>query len=149
MENDFSLTLANQICFAVYDTNRLFIKFYQKALKPFNLTYPQYIVLLALWENDHQTLKQLSERLSLGSNTLTPLLKRLEQEAWIIREQPEADKRQLLVHLSDKSQKSKTDVQNAVLECVGKRMVTDLNEYNEALEVIQKMNKELKRLIEN
>lgn len=149
MEENSSLTLANQMCFAVYDTNRLFVKFYQKALKPFKLTYPQYIVLLALWENDHQTLKELTERLSLGSNTLTPLLKRLEQEHWVIREHPETDKRQLIVHLTVKGKESQADVQAAVLECVGKRFVKDLEEYQVALAVVHKINAGLKAIVED
>ena len=77
--------------------SRLFAKFYEQQLKPFGLTYSQYLVLLALWEHDNQPLHEVGKQLDLSSNTLTPLLKRLEQSGWVKRQRSEADKRQLVV----------------------------------------------------
>lgn len=77
--------LENQLCFEIYEVHRLFNKFYQQSLIEFGLTYPQYIVLLALWDKDNQQLKELAQVLNLKSNTLTPLLKRLEDNEWIVR----------------------------------------------------------------
>lgn len=94
--------LDERLCFTVSETHRLFNKFYQKALDEFQLTYLQYVILLVLWEEDHRHMKELSYALSLNSNTLTPVLKRMENRGWIVREKPRDDKRQLIIHLSNK-----------------------------------------------
>lgn len=91
------------MCYAIYKADRTYNKFYQKALKKFGLTYPQYVILLELWQEDHQTLRKLSKKTDLKSNTLTPLLKRLEDKSWITREHPENDKKQLVAHLTEKT----------------------------------------------
>ena len=72
------VSLSEQLCFSVYQANHLFNQFYQKALKDFDLTYPQYLVLLALWEKDGQSVRDLAGTLGIGSNTLTPMFKRME-----------------------------------------------------------------------
>jgi len=72
MMKDF-LTLDKQLCFSVYETEGEFTKLYSSVLKPFGLTYPQYLVLLAIWERDGITMKELGEQLSLGTGTLTPI----------------------------------------------------------------------------
>ena len=105
IKNKNQTLLDKQLCFAIYEVNRLFNKFYHQSLSEFNLTYPQYIVLLALWEKDELQLKELMYVLSLKSNTLTPLLKRLEENGWVSREKPDTDKRQLIVKLTEKAKK--------------------------------------------
>lgn len=100
--NNEDMKLANQLCFSAYNVSRLFAKFYEQQLKPFGLTYSQYLVLLALWEHDNQPLHEVGKQLDLSSNTLTPLLKRLEQSGWVKRQRSEADKRQLVVSLTQK-----------------------------------------------
>ena len=107
IKNKNQTLLDKQLCFAIYEVNRLFNKFYHQSLSEFNLTYPQYIVLLALWEKDELQLKELMYVLSLKSNTLTPLLKRLEENGWVSREKPDTDKRQLIVKLTEKAKKNK------------------------------------------
>ena len=72
------LELDNQFCFALYSTNLALHKLYRQLLAPLNLTYPQYLVMLVLWEKDDVTVSDIGERLFLDSATLTPLLKRLE-----------------------------------------------------------------------
>lgn len=82
-------TLTNQLCFAIYNANRVFNQFYKQKLAKFDLTYTQYIVLLALWETDNLALRELGKQLDLASNTLTPLLKRLEDKGYLTRIRPE------------------------------------------------------------
>ncbi|WP_225352555.1 MarR family winged helix-turn-helix transcriptional regulator [Lacticaseibacillus nasuensis] len=97
------VNLANQLCFSVYNVNRLFNQFYQEALSAYHLTYPQYLLLTELWNQDHQELRDLGERLKLSSNTLTPLVKRLEARGWVTRVHPAEDKRRLIVSLTAKA----------------------------------------------
>lgn len=111
------MTLSNQICFAIYNANRLFAKFYQLALARFQLTYLQYATLLVLWEKDDITLKELGRELNLESNTLTPLLRRLETGDWISRRRPASDKRQLVIRLTAYGRLRQTQVMRTVQEC--------------------------------
>lgn len=94
-------TLEEQLCFAVYQTGHAFTRMYRAALAELGLTYPQYLVMLALWDGDGVTVKALGERLSLDSGTLTPLLKRLEVAGLIRRERSREDERQVLLHLTE------------------------------------------------
>src|SRR4051794_4591573 len=82
---DFPLRLDNQICFAVYSTAHAFNRVYKPLLDKLGLTYPQYLVMLVLWERDGVPVKDIGERLFLDSGTLTPLLKRLEAAELIKR----------------------------------------------------------------
>ena len=85
-EKDFSvLYLERQLCFPLYAASRLTTKIYEPYLKNLDLTYPQYLVLLVLWQNDAITVNEIGSRLFLESNTLTPLLKRLEQKELVTR----------------------------------------------------------------
>jgi MarR family transcriptional regulator, organic hydroperoxide resistance regulator len=95
------LALDNQFCFALYSTNLALHKLYRQLLTPMNLTYPQYLVMLVLWEQDDITVSEIGERLFLDSATLTPLLKRLESAGFIIRQRSRQDERQVVITLSD------------------------------------------------
>lgn len=92
--------LEEQLCFAVYQTGHAFTRLYRSILADLGLTYPQYLVMLVLWECDGLTVKAIGERLSLDSGTLTPLLKRLEALGLIRRERGREDERQVLLHLT-------------------------------------------------
>ena len=94
------LQLDNQLCFAVYSASLAMTKLYKPLLDKLKLTYPQYLVLLALWETDGLMVSQLGERLSLDSGTLTPLLKRLEQNGLVSRLRDVADERRVHIHLT-------------------------------------------------
>lgn len=107
--NDF-LTLENQLCFAVYDAGSQFNKLYTKALSSFELTYPQYLALLALWEKDGLTLKELGERLNLGTGTLTPMIKRMENSGWVKRERSTVDERKVSITLLPKAIEQKEEI---------------------------------------
>ena len=93
--------LGDFLCFAVYSANLAFGRAYKPILEQFGLTYPQYIALVALWEEDRQTVGGLGEKLFLESNTLTPLLKKLEGMGYVRRERAAADERQVVVSLTD------------------------------------------------
>ena len=97
---DAWLALDRQLCFALYSASLAMTKLYKPLLAPLGLTYPQYLVMLALWEHDGLTVGALGERLALDSGTLTPLLKRLEAQGRIERARDAADERRVLVHLT-------------------------------------------------
>jgi DNA-binding MarR family transcriptional regulator len=94
------LALDAQLCFALYATSLALTKRYKPLLAPLGLTYPQYLVMLVLWEGDGITVSQLGDRLALDSGTLTPLLKRLESTGLIQRLRDTADERRVLLRLS-------------------------------------------------
>jgi len=97
---DLPLLLGSQLCFAVYSTAHAFNRAYKPLLDRLGLTYPQYLVMLVLWERDGVSVKDIGERLFLDSGTLTPLLKRLEVAELITRARSTADERQVLVALT-------------------------------------------------
>jgi len=101
IETTALLKLDNQLCFSLYSTQLAMNKLYRKLLKPLQLTYPQYLVMLVLWEQDQQTVSDIGERLFLDSATLTPLLKRLESAGWVSRRRDLADERQVVIGLTD------------------------------------------------
>ena len=94
------LQLDDQLCFALYSASRAVIRSYAPLLDPLGLTYPQYLVLLVLWQRDGVAVHQLGERLALDSGTLTPLLKRLEQQGLVERRRGEDDERVVRIHLT-------------------------------------------------
>lgn len=132
-------TLTNQLCFAIYQNNRLFNQFYKQNLKTFDLTYTQYLVLLALWEKDEQYLHDLGESLDLASNTLTPLLKRLEEKGYLIRLRPQKDKRQLFVKLTAQGKELQKNIEKVLATCFSDfanfspEKITDMIEDNRRL----------------
>lgn len=92
--------LDRQLCFALYSASLATTKLYKPLLEPLGLTYPQYLVLLALWERDGPSVGELGEQLFLDSGTLTPLLKRLQAAGWIERERASDDERRVHVRLT-------------------------------------------------
>lgn len=99
--NDDALKLSLQLCFPLYACSRQIIKLYTPVLEPLGLTYTQYITMLALWEKSDETVKALGERLFLDSGTLTPLLKKLEEQGLLKRERSQTDERNVVVHLTE------------------------------------------------
>ncbi len=96
-----SLLLDHQLCFALYSTTHAMNKLYRRLLEQLGLTYPQYLVMMVLWEKDGLTVSEIGERLFLDSATLTPLLKRLESMGILGRERSAADERQVIVSLTE------------------------------------------------
>ena len=92
-------SLADFMCFAIYSTNLAYSRVYKPVLDQLGLTYPQYITIIALWEQDGQTVKGLGERLYLESSTMTPMLKRLEGMGYVRRERDSQDERNVRIYL--------------------------------------------------
>lgn len=116
---DEALALGQQLCFAVYSVAHAFNRTYKPLLDRFGLTYPQYIVLLALWQKDGITVKTLGTELGLDSGTLSPLLKRLEAAGFVDRTRDKSDERQVLVSLTDKGRALKNEAFGILME-IGK-----------------------------
>jgi MarR family transcriptional regulator, organic hydroperoxide resistance regulator len=95
-----ALKLDNQLCFAVYAASLAMTKAYKPLLGALGLTYPQYLVLLVLWEQDDRPVTELGERLFLDSGTLTPLLKRMEAAGWVQRQRSTQDERKVHIVLT-------------------------------------------------
>src|ERR1700730_11164858 len=100
LATDLPLLLGNQLCFAIYSTAPAVHRVYKPLLDRLGLTYPQYLVMLVLWERDGLSVKDVGERLFLDSGTLTPLLKRLEAAGFIKRTRSTEDERQVLIALT-------------------------------------------------
>ena len=101
---DLPLLLGNQLCFAVYSTAHAFNRAYKPLLDRLGLTYPQYLVMLVLWERDGLPVRDIGELLFLDSGTLTPLLKRMEAAELIKRTRGTEDERQVLIALTSQGQ---------------------------------------------
>ena len=96
------LQLDNQVCFRLYTATRLITQAYTPILTALGITYPQYLVLMVLWEKDEQPVCDIANRLLLETNTVTPLLQRMEKQGIVIRKKGEKDKRQQIVSLTPK-----------------------------------------------
>lgn len=107
--------LGDFLCFAVYSANLAFGRAYKPILDQVGLTYPQYITIVALWDEDKQTVGSLGEKLFLESNTLTPLLKKLEAMGYVRRERAAADERQVVVSLTDAGRRLRDKISTANL----------------------------------
>jgi DNA-binding MarR family transcriptional regulator len=108
------LRLGEQLCFALYSTNLAMNKVYRKLLRALGLTYPQYLVLLVLWEQDELRVSHIGERLFLDSPTLTPLLKRMEALGLLRRLRDKVDERQVIVGLTQKGRDLKRRAKTVV-----------------------------------
>ncbi|MBV8623925.1 MAG: MarR family transcriptional regulator [Herbaspirillum sp.] len=98
---DEALLLDNQLCFAMYSASLAMTKAYKKILAPLEITYPQYLVMMVLWEQDQVIVSELGARLFLDSGTLTPLLKRMEAMGLLKRARDAGDERRVVVSLTD------------------------------------------------
>ncbi|MCR5828431.1 MAG: MarR family transcriptional regulator [Bacteroidales bacterium] len=124
---DGRFNLDNQLCFRLYTASRLITQAYHPLLSSHGLTYPQYLVLMVLWEKDSQPVNDIAKRLMLETNTVTPLLKRMEAEGILTRTQGKKDARQMIVSLTRKGQELQeklTDVPETVGRSVLCRSVT-------------------------
>jgi len=101
------LKLENQICFPVYAASRLITREYQPLLDELGITYPQYLVLLILWENEQQTVNEIAQKLILNTNTITPLLQRMENLALLQRSKSKTDERKTIISLTEKGNELK------------------------------------------
>lgn len=107
-----NLKLENQLCFLIYSTNLALNQLYRKLLTPLGITYPQYLVMLVLWEKDEITVSEIGNKLFLESSTLTPILKKLEAIQLVNRTRSKEDERQVIITLSEKGKELKEQAVN-------------------------------------
>ena len=112
------LLLKDQLCFSLYAASRALTRLYRDQLSPLGLTYPQFLVLLVLWEVGTDTVSGIGRRLDLDSGTLTPLLKRLEAAGFVTRARTRADEREVVVSLTEAGRSIRPQVQAARCEVV-------------------------------
>lgn len=141
MEDFF--TLEKQLCFTIYDTAGEFTKLYTSALQPFGLTYPQYLVLLALWEKDGITAKELGERLNLGTGTLTPMIARMASKGWLQKERSKSDERKVNIYLQEKARKQKQHIIHEVSETIQTCRI-EVDEYEKLMMQLESLRRKLK-----
>lgn len=137
-----SLRLDDQICFPIYAASRRMTALYRPLLAPLGLTYPQYLVMLVLWESDGRSVSEIGQELALDSGTLTPLLKRLEAAGHLERRRAADDNRVVLVHLTAPGRALRDEAESipgALAACIApqgsdpadvarlKKMLDDLN----------------------
>jgi len=141
------LKLENQLCFPVYAVSRLFTREYQPYLDKLNITYPQYLVLMILWENDGIGVNDIAKKLILNTNTMTPLLKRMESQGLLERQRSNEDERKVIVKLTNKGIELKKQAleipDNLSLKLLDSQLnIDDLVELKKKLEtIIHHLNK--------
>lgn len=132
--NDRQLQLSNQICFPIYSASRLITKAYKPYLDKLGLTYPQYLVLLVLWENDDLSVNQITEKLLLNTNTLSPLLKRMEKMDLLQRSRSIEDERSVIIQLTANGKKLKKKALPIPEKLIGE-LVTDQIQIEDMLQL--------------
>lgn len=116
--------LENQLCFRLYTASRLLSQAYHPLLSGHGLTYPQYLVLLVLWEKDGQPVNDIAKRLFLETNTVTPLLQRMEKSGILVRRKGSKDARQIIVSLTEKGKELQKELANVPFT-VGSAVICD------------------------
>ncbi|AVA20756.1 MULTISPECIES: MarR family transcriptional regulator [unclassified Rhizobium] len=134
--------LERQLCFAVYATAHAFNRAYKPILDRVGLTYPQYLVMLVLWEKGCLSVKTIGEQLDLDSGTLSPLLKRLEQAGLIGRVRDPKDERQVIVSLTEKGAGMKCQV-SMIMAAIGQAVGCDMNEMASLRDRLQRLRANL------
>ncbi len=122
------LKLDNQLCFRLYTAARLVIQAYYPHLEPLGITYPQYLVLMVLWERDHQPVNDIAKRLFLETNTITPLLQRMERQGLIERHKGDTDSRQRIVSLTPKG-KEMEEQAKSIPDCLANDIMCAIPQY--------------------
>jgi DNA-binding MarR family transcriptional regulator len=135
-----TIVLRDQLCFSVYSTSIAINRLYKPLLDPLGLTYPQYLVLGALWEENERSIGAIAERLALEPSTITPLVKRLGQAGFVARRRNSADERQVHVHLTKKGQDVRLQTR-----CLKEAM---LKKSGMSAEQLIRLNEEVQRLLD-
>ena len=149
--NDEYLKLDKQICFRLYRTSRKMIRLYKPILESMNITYPQYVTMLVMWENGVVDFKELGEKLDLKTGTLTPIVKRLENLGYVERERNPEDNRRVWVKITEFGREQKHNALK-IPQLLNSYMNLDLNQYQryvalldelgEVLDIAEKKQKE-------
>lgn len=141
---DDPLRLDRQVCFALAIANRSVLAVYRPLLEPLGLTHPQYLVMLALWEESPLSVKAIAEAIELDSPTLSPLLKRLEAAGLITRRRDQRDERTLLVDLTDAGRGLRREAEK-IPPAVVERLGVSLAELEELRDALTRVNKAARR----
>lgn len=115
------LKLDNQICFRLYTAARLVTASYTPHFRQFGITYPQYLVLMLLWEKDNRIISEITERLQLETNTVTPLLQRMEKQGLIVRQRSIADSRQRIISLTSEGKRLEEQLKD-IPNCMARKI---------------------------
>lgn len=116
------LKLDNQLCFRLYAAARLVTSCYTPYFKQFGITYPQYLVLMLLWEHDNRVIGDIAENLRLETNTITPLLQRMEKQGLVVRQKSQADNRQRIISLTSDGKHMEEQIKE-VPNCLAQEIV--------------------------
>ena len=142
------LKLENQLCFPLYAASRLIIREYQPHLDKLEITYPQYLVLMVLWEKDNISVNEITQKLILNTNTVTPLLKRMESQGIITRNRSEVDERKVLVKLTEKGIAMRTEAAS-IPEKLTACIISDASNVQELLDMKENLNVLIDFLLKN
>lgn len=132
--NENQLLLSSQICFPIYSVSRLITKAYTPYLNKLGVTYPQYLVMLVLWEQDNLTIGQIKDKLYLDTNTLSPLLKRMEKMDVLIRTRSKEDERSVMIRLTKKGRQLKAKA-SSIPDMLFDDIVADKIEMDDMIEL--------------
>ena len=134
------LKLDNQLCFRLYTAARLVTSAYTPYFKKFGITYPQYLVLMVLWEKDNRVISEITDLLKLETNTVTPLLQRMEKQGLIVRQKSVSDSRQRVVSLTKEGKKLEEEIKE-VPNCLARKIVNDGINPDELISLVQLLDK--------
>lgn len=123
------LKLDNQLCFRLYTAARLITCAYYPYLQPLGITYPQYLVLLVLWQKDHQPVNDIAHLLHLETNTVTPLLQRMEKQGLVVRKRGKEDTRQRIVSLTAKGKQLEEQAKE-IPSCLAQQLSDKMDDVN-------------------
>ena len=137
------LKLENQLCFPVYAASRLITREYQPFLDKLEITYPQYLVLMVLWEKDSLSVNEITEKLILNTNTMTPILKRMEAQGIIIRKRSEEDERRVIITLTPKGKQLQSEASS-----IPEKLVARLVSEKVSLEELKILKDQLYKIID-
>ena len=141
------LKLNNQLCFRLYTAARLTVGAYHPYLDPLGITYPQYLVLLVLWEQDKQPVCDIARRLMLDTNTVTPLLQRMEKAGLLTRTKGKTDTRQRIVTLTEKGMAMREQAKH-IPECLSASIMDKMGSVEELAAIVPALDKLIERLSE-
>lgn len=138
------LKLENQLCFPVYAASRLITREYQPLLEKLGITYPQYLVLMILWEKDNVSVDEITHRLILNTNTITPILKRMEAHGMITRDRSKEDERRVTISLTPYGKNLQEEA-----ACIPENLVSKLITEKSSIEDLKKLKDQLNLIINN
>ncbi|MGR3812207.1 MarR family winged helix-turn-helix transcriptional regulator [Jiulongibacter sp. NS-SX5] len=142
-QEEVSLLLEDQLCFPFYAISRLITQQYAPFLKQLNITYPQYLVLMLLWEHEELSVGEISQRLYLESNTLTPLLKRMEAKGLLTRTRSQEDERKVLISITSTGSALKSEA-----ECIPQSLFQTFDNDQSSAKEFHLLRKTLQQIIQ-